>query len=203
MADKNVLLVIDVQNDFCPGGNLAVPDGDKVVPIINSISDKFYRVVATQDWHPANHLSFAKNHSGKKEYNVIDVNGVEQVLWPEHCVQGSKGAQFHPDLNTDRFNLILRKGTNPNIDSYSAFMENDKKTVTGLGGYLKKLDIKEVYLCGLATDYCVFYSAIDAVTLGFKTYLIIDACRGVDFPQGSVQKALNTMGKKGVKIVNA
>ncbi len=203
IQNKNALIVIDVQNDFCPGGNLAVNEGDKVVPVINSISSKFYKVIATQDWHPANHLSFAKNHPGKNVYDVVDLNGVSQVLWPEHCVQGTKGAQFHPELNTDGFHLILRKGTNPEIDSYSAFMENDKKTKTGLEAYLKSLGIEQVFLCGLATDYCVFFSAMDAVTLGFETYVIIDACKGVDFPEGNIEKALNTMKEKGIKIIDS
>lgn len=201
--NKNALIVIDVQNDFCPGGNLAVNEGDQVVPVINSMSSKFYKVIATQDWHPANHLSFAKNHPGKKVYEVVDLKGISQVLWPEHCVQGTEGAQFHPQLNTDCFHLILRKGTNPEIDSYSAFMENDKKTPTGLEAYLKGLGIEQIFLCGLATDYCVFYSAMDAISLKFETYVIIDACKGVDFPEGNIEKALNTMKEKGIKIINS
>ena len=202
-TEQNALLIIDVQNDFCPGGRLAVKDGDKVVPCINQIMRKFYKVVATQDWHPENHVSFAKNHAGTKAYDVIDVDGISQVLWPVHCVAGTKGAEFHPKLDKSCFHLILRKGTNPNIDSYSAFMENDKKTKTGLEGFLKSLDIKQVYVCGLATDYCVFYSAMDARISGFETFVIIDACRGIDEPKGNLEKALNIMNDNEIEIINS
>lgn len=200
---KNALLVIDVQNDFCPGGRLAIRDGDKVIPIINSILKKFFKVIATQDWHPQDHISFAMNHPGKKAYDVVDVNGTEQVLWPAHCVAGTKGAQFHPELNTNSFHLIVRKGMHPNIDSYSAFTENDKKTITGLSGYLKGLEITQVYLCGLATDYCVFYSALDAVHSGFDTHVINDACRGVNVPENNVQKSIDTMKASGIHIIES
>ncbi len=200
---ENALIIIDVQNDFCPGGNLAVKEGDKIVPVINNIIKKFYKVIATQDWHPDNHLSFAENHPGKNVYDVIDLNGIKQVLWPSHCVAGTTGAEFHPELDKNSFHLILRKGTNPKIDSYSAFMENDKQTITGLEGYLKNLGIKQVFLCGLATDYCVFYSAIDAISLGFETYVIIDACKGVDFPEGNIEKSLKTMQESGIKIIKS
>lgn len=199
--EKNALIVSDVQNDFCPGGRLAVRDGDKVIPIINSIVKKFYKVIAIQDWHPQDHVSFAMNHPGKKAYDIVDVNGVEQVLWPAHCVIGTRGADFHPELNTNNFHLIVRKGTNPKIDSYSAFMENDKKTITGLEGYLKGLGIMQVYVCGLATDYCVFYSAMDAVTYGFDTYVVLDACRGIDVPENNIQKSIDTMKEQGIKII--
>jgi len=201
--EKKALLIIDVQNDFCPGGTLAVKDGDKVVPSINQIMRKFYRVIATQDWHPKNHVSFAKNHAGTKAYDVIDVAGISQVLWLVHCVAGTKGAELHPALNMSGVHLILRKGTNPSIDSYSAFMENDKKTITGLEAYLKGLDIKQVYVCGLATDYCVFYSAMDARTSGFETFVIIDACRGIDEPKGNLEKALNIMKDNEIEIINS
>ena len=198
-----VLLIIDVQNDFCPGGSLAVSDGDRVVPVINRCGQFFDRVIATQDWHPQNHVSFASSHSGKKIHDVVKVNGVEQVLWPPHCVQGTRGADFHPALNTENVSLVLRKGTNPNIDSYSAFRENDKKTITGLDGYLRGLRVRDVYLSGLATDYCVFYSALDAVSMGFHAYLIMDACRGVDIPAGNVERSVTTMKEHNVIITHS
>lgn len=203
MDEKNALLIIDVQNDFCPGGALPVPEGDQVITVINSIVKKFYKVIATQDWHPINHISFARNHPGKKEYEEIEVSGIKQVLWPIHCVPGTKGAEFHPDLIADNFNLILRKGNNPKIDSYSAFRENDKKTITGLNGYLKELDIKQVFICGLALDYCVFYSAMDSKEMGFDTYVILDATRGIDSPPGSIENALNTMQGKEINIIKS
>lgn len=203
IAEKNTLLIIDVQNDFCPGGKLAVKDGDRVVPGINQIMKKFDKVIATQDWHPENHVSFAKNHVGAKAYDMIDVGGIRQVLWPVHCVAGTRGAEFHPELNMSNFHLILRKGTNPNIDSYSAFMENDKNTITGLDGYLKGLDIKQVYICGLATDYCVFYSAMDSRMSGFETFVIIDTCRAIDEPKGTLEKALSTMKDNEIRIINS
>ncbi len=198
--EKNVLLVIDLQNDFCPGGSLAVPDGDKIVPVINKIMDKFYKVVATQDWHPKNHISFASTHN-KQLYETIEINNILQTLWPEHCVQGSHGAELHKDLDIKKINLILRKGTDPQIDSYSAFLENDKQTKTGLDGYLRSLDIKKVYVCGLALDYCVYYTACDAVKFGFETYVIIDATKGVDVPKGNVEKTVQHMKSLGIKIL--
>jgi nicotinamidase/pyrazinamidase len=202
--EKNrMLLVIDVQNDFCPGGSLAVHDGDSVVPVVNRIASHFDLVVATQDWHPENHVSFAKNHPGRNVHDQIEMDGISQVLWPTHCVAGTHGADFHPALNAENFQLILRKGTKPSIDSYSAFMENDKKTVTGLEGYLKGLRIENVYVCGLATDYCVFRSVMDSVQAGFKSYVVIDGCRGVNVPQGSVDKAIETMKENGVLILHS
>lgn len=201
--NQKALLVVDVQNDFCPGGSLAIKQGDEIIPVINKLMTKFPLVIGTQDWHPANHLSFAANHKGKKPLNIINLQGIEQVLWPNHCVQGSRGADFHHQLNTVGFNLIIRKGSNPQLDSYSAFYENDKKTQTGLSGYLKGLTISQLYLCGLAMDYCVFYSAMDAVNQGFSVFVIEDACRGVDFPTGSMRKALQTMQQSGIHIINS
>lgn len=195
------LLIIDLQNDFCPGGALPVPEGDKIVPVVNKIIEKFDYVVATQDWHPKNHISFASTHNKPVGTTVI-VEGVTQLLWPQHCVQGTDGAKFHPELNTDKINIILRKGTNPNIDSYSAFLENDKKTETGLHYLMKGLGIKEVYLCGLALDYCVYYSACDSVKFGFDTFVIIDATKGVNIPEGSIEQAINHMKSLGVKIIS-
>ena len=197
------LIIIDVQNDFCKGGYLEVKDGDEVVPIINTISNKFNKVVATQDWHPKNHLSFAVNNENVKPLDIIELDGIMQVMWPVHCVQGTNGANFHPDLNTNNIDLIIRKGTNYRLDSYSAFLENDHKTKTGLDSYLKGLGINELYFAGLATDYCVYFSVMDAIEFGFKTNLIIDACRGVDFPENNVERSLNLMKVAGVNIINS
>ena len=199
--EKKCLIITDVQNDFCPGGALAVKDGDEIIPIINKIAKKFYKVVATQDWHPINHVSFASTHN-KNVGEFIDVSGVSQILWPDHCVQSSKGAGFHEFLNQNSFDLIIRKGTNPDMDSYSVFFENDKKTRTGLDYYLGGLGINDVYLCGLATDYCVYYSALDAKKLGFNTHVIIDASKGVDIPEGNLEDAVNDMINKDIKIIN-
>lgn len=203
METNKALIIIDVQKDFCPGGALAVPEGDEIISRINKLSGRFKRVIATQDWHPAGHISFAVNHPGKKEFDVIEYKGTEQVLWPSHCVSGTPGADFHSGLNTDSVDLILRKGSNPEIDSYSAFRENDKSTLTGLEGYLKTLGIKETYLCGLALDYCVFFSAIDSMELGFDTYVIVDGTKGIDSPQGNIDKSLAVMRKKGIKIIKS
>lgn len=203
MEEKKALIIIDVQNDFCPGGALAVPEGDRIISTINELSGKFEKVIATQDWHPENHVSFAVNYPGKKEYDVVDHEGIEQVLWPKHCVPGTKGAEFHPELNTEKVDLILRKGNDPDIDSYSAFRENDKETITGLEGYLRKLKIKETYFCGLALDYCVFYSAMDAKELGFETYVIIDGTKGIDSPEGNIDKSLDEMKQSGIKIIES
>jgi len=200
---KAVLLVIDVQNDFCPGGTLEVKDGDGVVPVINRIMGEFPKVAATQDWHPQNHVSFASNHRGMSAFDSVSINGIDQVLWPDHCVQGTEGADLHPDLDKRYFDNILRKGTAPGLDSYSAFFENDKTTSTGIEYYLKGLGIEAVYVCGLATDFCVFYSVMDSVELGFKTTLIVDAARGVDFPEGSIEKAVANMRSAGVKVVKS
>lgn len=198
---KKALLIVDIQNDFCPGGALAVPEGDAVIPIINGISGRFEKVVATQDWHPEDHMSFAVQH-GLKEYDVITLKGIEQVLWPVHCVPGTWGAEFHKDFDTRPIDLIIRKGTNREIDSYSTFLENDKKTATGLHYYLKGLEIEKIYLSGLATDYCVYFSAIDARNYGFDVHVIIDATRGIDVPKGSIEKAIQHMKERGVHIIS-
>ncbi|MBN1153438.1 bifunctional nicotinamidase/pyrazinamidase [candidate division KSB1 bacterium] len=201
--NKNALLVVDIQNDFCPGGKLAVAQGDEVIPIINRIMPRFDRVVGTQDWHPKDHESFAINHHNKHVYDTIDLYGIQQVLWPVHCVQGSKGADFHNDLNIDELDIIVRKGTHPHVDSYSTFQDNDKKLKTGLKGYLKGLDIEQVFIAGLATDYCVFYSAIDSIECGFETYVVIDACRGVGVPEGNIEQSLEQMRSKNVNIIHS
>ena len=197
------LLVIDVQNDFCPGGSLAVEAGDEVVPVINRLLPGFPLVVATQDWHPRDHVSFASSHPGRKPLDVVDAGGIPQVLWPDHCVQGTPGADLHPRLDSARVGLLLRKGMRTGLDSYSAFFENDHRTDTGLRHYLKGMGVREIVLCGLATDYCVLSSAIDARRLGFRVSLLTDACRGVNFPDGSVQRALASMEKAGVRLTSA
>jgi nicotinamidase-related amidase len=194
------LLIVDVQNDFCPGGSLPVERGDEVVEVINRISPTFTRVVATQDWHPRGHLSFASNHPGCRPLETVDVNGIAQVLWPDHCVQETSGAELHPLLDTRGIGLVLRKGMTVGLDSYSAFFENDRTSPTGLAGYLRGLGVEELFVCGLATDYCVLATAMDALALGFRVTLVRDACRGVDFPAGSVARALATMEKAGVTM---
>jgi nicotinamidase/pyrazinamidase len=199
----SILLVIDVQNDFCPGGNLSVEQGDEVVEVINRIMPSFSRVIVTQDWHPRDHISFASTHPGRRPLDRIEVDGVPQMVWPDHCIQGTTGAELHPRLDIRKVALVLRKGMNPRIDSYSAFFENDKKTDTGLRHYLKGLGAREIVLCGLATDFCVFASAMDARGLGFRVILVNDACRGVDSPPGSVAEALSEMSRVGVRIVDS
>ncbi len=193
------LIVIDVQNDFCPGGALAVPDGNTIVPGINALMADFDTVILTQDWHPAGHSSFASTH-GADPMSMMDMPYGPQVLWPEHCVQGTDGALFHADLNTDRADLIVRKGYNPAIDSYSAFFENDQKTPTGLEGYLHTRSISDLVLVGLATDFCVNFSAVDAAKLGFNVAVKNDLCRAIDF-DGSLDGALTGMKQAGVEIV--
>jgi nicotinamidase/pyrazinamidase len=203
IPDNSVLLVVDVQVDFCPGGNLSVPDGEKVVPVINRLIPVFPRVVATQDWHPKNHVSFASNHPGSNPFDTIGGKEEQQILWPDHCVPGTAGAEFHPGLDTLPFDLIVRKGTNPALDSYSAFFENDHQTPTGLHFYLKGLNVRSVYLTGLALDVCVYYSAMDALKLGFHTVVVEDACRGIDAPPGTLSARLEDMRKAGAQIVRA
>jgi nicotinamidase/pyrazinamidase len=179
LFDRDVLLVIDVQNDFCDGGALAVPGGQEVVPVINRIAGIFRHVILTQDWHPRDHHSFASNHPGRAPFETIDVEHGKQELWPDHCVEGSMGAAFHPHLHPDRVELILRKGFRKTIDSYSAFTENDRLTRTGLTGYLRERGLGRIFLSGLAYDYCVRHSAIDSIRAGFETYVVEDACREI------------------------
>jgi nicotinamidase/pyrazinamidase len=198
----DVLLVIDVQRDFCPGGALAVPDGDAVVPIINRLSERFEHVVLTQDWHPGGHHSFASTHEGRTPFSTVTLHYGEQTLWPDHCVQGTAGAEFHDALEWGGAELILRKGFRSAIDSYSAFFENDRKTPTGLAGYLKERGLTRVILAGLATDYCVRFSAEDAVSLGFETALVEDACRAIDL-DGSLAAAMTAMRERGVVITDS
>ncbi|MDT0642067.1 bifunctional nicotinamidase/pyrazinamidase [Zunongwangia sp. F363] len=195
------LLIIDVQNDFMPGGALAVPEGDKIVPIINRLQEKFDLVIATQDWHPKEHASFAKSHPGKKEFEKIDLDGIEQILWPEHCVQNSEGAAFHKNLKTSKIEAIFRKGTNPGIDSYSGFYDNAHLKSTGLSGYLKEKGVKEIYFCGLAAEFCVFFSVKDALKEGFSATLIEDATRALD--NAEFEEAKQEIIENGGKIVDS
>jgi nicotinamidase/pyrazinamidase len=199
----DALLVVDVQNDFLPGGALAVPDGDKVIPVINRLLDQFDLVLATQDWHPANHGSFAANHPGHKPGDVVDLNGIPQVLWPVHCVKGTSGAAFSSQLRTDRFARVFQKGIDPEIDSYSGFFDNGRKRSTGLGEYLRDRKVDELFICGLATDYCVKFSALDSINAGIRTRVIADACRGVNLKPGDSAAAIAEMGEAGAKIVES
>lgn len=201
-GERDALLIIDVQNDFCPGGALAVPDGDAVVPVINRLVPAFAHVLLTQDWHPPGHQSFASVHAGRQPFESVEVAYGAQTLWPDHCVQGTPGAAFHADLEVTRAELILRKGFRPEIDSYSAFYENDHKTPTGLSGYLRTRGFTRVFLAGLATDFCVHYSAVDAAREGFATVVIEDACRAIDL-EGSLAAARAAMTEAGVGFVGA
>lgn len=202
-ADRNsVLPVVDVQNCFLPGGSLAVKDGDKVVPVINALAKKFTHVVLTQDWHTPGHISFASTHTGKKPFETTDVAYGKQVLWPDHCVMGTDGAALSKDLAIPHAQLVLRKGYDKAVDSYSAFTEADGKTTTGLAGYLKARKLQRIFVAGLATDFCVAWSALDARKAGFETYVIEDACRGID-TQGSLAKAWSDMKKAGVKRIQS
>ena len=197
------LIIVDLQNDFMPGGALAVPEGNAVVEVANWLLAHFELVVATQDSHPPNHGSFASQHDGKNPGDVIDLNGLRQELWPVHCVQNSEGASFHCDLNRKPVARVFRKGTDPGIDSYSAFFDNAHRRSTGLGEYLKENGVTEVYIMGLATDYCVKFSALDAVQLGLETYVVTGGCRGIDLSPGDIDKAYDEMRQAGVKLVDA
>jgi nicotinamidase/pyrazinamidase len=201
ISDRDVLLVIDVQNDFCTGGALAVPGGEKVVPAINRIAQKFGNVVLTQDWHPPDHVSFASNHAGKRPFDTIELAYGRQVLWPNHCVQGTAGAEFHRDLQVTGANLVVRKGFRRGIDSYSALFENDYRTPTGLLGYLRERELKTIFVAGLALDFCVRYSAEDARKAGLEVAVIEDACRGIDL-DGSVVATHHSFRALGIPVVN-
>lgn len=194
------LVIVDVQNDFCPGGALEVPEGDKVIEPINQLIPDFDCVVQTQDWHPKEHLSFASNNENKNPYDTTEMEYGEQVLWPDHCIQGTQGADFHSKLNTTSSQLIVRKGFRKHIDSYSAFFENDQQTVTGLHGYLKEREVDELVITGLATDFCVKWTALDAAKLGYKTSLVKEAVRGIDIA-GSVDAAFEEMKEAGVQFI--
>ncbi len=202
ITSQDVLLVVDVQNDFCPGGQLAVADGDSVIEAIHRVAPRFAHIVLTQDWHPVAHTSFASSHPGKRPFEQIELSYGLQTLWPDHCIQGTKGAEFHPDLQLPQAELILRKGFRPQIDSYSAFFENDHATSTGLAGYLKERALTRVFLAGVAYDYCVAYSALDARRLGLPAIVIRDACRVIDL-DGSVAKVEAQFAQAGVTLIDA
>jgi len=205
----NALIVVDVQNDFTPAGAgkpegaLSVRDGHAVVPIINAVMPRFELVVATQDWHPPGHKSFASEHEGREAFEVIQWQGLEQVLWPDHCVQGSDGAALHPALDTAHIDKVLRKGTDPDIDSYSAFYDNGHAKATGLADYLRQWEARAVYVAGIATDVCVEFTVLDACELGFDTYVIADACRGVEMTAGDVDRAWARMREAGATLVHS
>lgn len=197
------LLVVDMQNDFMPGGALEIPRADEITLLINGLMEHFSLVVATQDWHPKNHMSFASNHPGAKEGETIDIKGASQVLWPSHCVQNSPGAELVSALDRRKIDQTFHKGTDQWIDSYSAFFDNAHRKKTGLAAYLFDKDVDEIYLAGVATDYCVYFSALDALELGFKVSVIVDACLGIDLKQGDVDRALGDLKKRGVRIVTS
>jgi nicotinamidase/pyrazinamidase len=198
---SDALVGIDVQNDFCPGGALAVPRGDEVVPVINRLAGRFRHMVLTEDWHPKGHVSFASSHPGCQPFQTIQVAYGEQVLWPDHCIPGTRGAEFHPGLDTRPADVVVRKGNDPAVDSYSALYENDHRTSTGLAGYLRERGVRRLFLAGLATDFCVQYSALDARREGFEVFVVEDAVRGIDL-EGSLAAAWARMGGAGVHRVH-
>jgi nicotinamidase/pyrazinamidase len=197
------LVIIDLQNDFCPGGALAVKEGDAIIPLINTLQKEFDLVVATQDWHPQNHLSFASNHQDKKPGDTIILEGIQQTLWPDHCVQKTKGAEFAKALNLNNIDRFFQKGTDKRIDSYSGFFDNEHKKSTGLADYLKEKEAKQIYIAGLATDYCVKYTVLDALQLGFDITVIEDACRGINLNEGDIRSSFNEMQEAGANIVTS
>lgn len=197
------LILIDIQNDFLPGGALSVPHGDEVVPVANSVMPKFDHIVATLDWHPRDHGSFAANHQGRQPGEVVDLNGLPQILWPVHCVQDTEGADFAPGLDTSRITKVFHKGMDPAVDSYSGFYDNGRIHSTGLGEYLRASGVSEIYIMGLATDYCVKFSVMDALSLGFRVFVIEDGCRGVDLSPGDSESAIAGMKKAGAIITSS
>jgi nicotinamidase/pyrazinamidase len=200
---ERALILVDIQNDFCPGGALPVPEGDALVPVANRLIPKFELVVATQDWHPENHGSFAVNHLGKKVGDTIDLSGQRQILWPVHCVQNTRGAAFVEGLDVAKIEKIFPKGTDPTIDSYSGFFDNGHRKSTGLGEFLKEQNVKDVYVMGLATDYCVKFTALDARQLEFNTFLISDGCRGIELRHGDIEATIDEMKRAGVTLLNS
>ena len=202
-SKMKTLILVDIQNDFCPGGTLAVTAGNEVVEIANRLMPKFDWVVATQDWHPANHRSFASQNNGVSIGEVFDLNGIQQIAWPDHCIQNTQGAEFVAELNTDHINKIFPKGTDTEIDSYSGFFDNDHRNATGLGEFLKEKDVTEVFVMGLATDYCVKFTALDAIKIGLNTKLVVDGCRGVELSPGDIETATGEMKNAGVEIVRS
>ncbi len=199
---RDVLLIVDVQKDFCPGGNLAVPQGDEVIPIVNQLARKFSRIILAQDWHPPGHISFASSHRRRKPFDIVEVAYGNQELWPDHCIQGTNGADFHPDLYVPNAELILRKGFKRQIDSYSIFFENDRETPTGLGGYLRECNLTRVFLAGLAFDFCVRFSAEDAHRMGFEVVVADDACRAID-TNDSLASAIASLQARGIPRVSS
>ena len=204
--DTDALIIVDMQNDFMPSGALGVKEGDEMIAPMNKLAERFHRpgnlIIMTQDWHPPGHLSFASSH-GKKPFDPYESEGIGPVLWPDHCVQGTPGAEFHPDVQAKYAKVIVRKGYHPTVDSYSTFIENDKKTHTGLAGYLKELGKKRIFLCGLALDYCVYYSAMDGRDLGFEAVVVIDLTKAIDSPPGHLSNALSNMIEKGVQFTRS
>ncbi len=203
MATSRALILVDIQNDFLPGGALAVPHGDQVVPVANRVARQFDLIVATRDWHPANHGSFASNHPGARIGDTVQLGGLDQIPWPVHCVENTPGAELSAQLDTGRISKIFTKGTDPEIDSYSGFFDNGHRQATGLSDFLRQQNTNEVYVMGLATDYCVKFTALDALQLGFETFLIEDGCRGVNLQPGDVSHAIEEMRAAGVTIVTS
>jgi nicotinamidase/pyrazinamidase len=199
----NALIIVDLQNDFLPGGALAVPGGDEVIPLANDLQRRFDVVLATQDWHPPDHGSFAANHPGKKPGDRIMLDGIEQILWPVHCVQSTHGARFAPSFDTTQIAHVFHKGIDPRIDSYSTFFDNAHRRSTGLADYLNERSIKDIYLLGLALDYCVKYSALDACQLGLNTHIVLDGCRGIDLQSGDLDRAVDEMKRAGATILQS
>lgn len=199
---KNALILVDIQNDFIPGGGQSVPDGDAVVPVANQAMSAFDLVIATQDWHVPDHSSFASQHKGHKIGEIIYLNGIEQILWPDHCVQGTRGAEFVAELDIKRIDKVFRKGMDRNVDSYSGFFDNNRINTTGLGDYLKEMGVNKVTMLGLATDYCVKFTALDARSLGFETEIIIEGVRGVELQEGDCENAIKEMKDAGVRIIS-
>jgi nicotinamidase/pyrazinamidase len=197
------LIIVDLQNDFLPGGGLPVPHGDEVIPLANELQRRFDLILATQDWHPPNHGSFAANHKGKKPGDRVILDGIEQILWPVHCLQNTRGAEFAPSFNTSPIAHVFHKGVDPLIDSYSTFFDNAHRRHTGLAHYLEERSIKDIYLLGLALDYCVKYSALDARQLGLNTHVILDGCRGIDLESGDIDRALDEMKRAGTRILKS
>ena len=204
IVQSDALIIVDVQNDFLPGGALAVEEGDQIIEGINRVAEIFRRkkayIILTQDWHTSDHLSFASSHPGKKPGDEFQTEAIGPILWPDHCVQGTNGAEFHKDLKIDYGHVIIRKGYNPKIDSYSGFLENDKKSETGLSGVLKSLKIKRILICGLALDYCAYYTAMDGIDFGFNVIFLVDLTRGINLPEGNISRVLKNMTEKGIKF---
>jgi nicotinamidase/pyrazinamidase len=203
MGKEKALIIVDMQNDFCPGGALEVKEGDRIIETINSLAGRFEVVVATQDWHPPEHRSFASAHPGKRPFDLIELNGRKQTLWPPHCIQGTWGAELVKDLDQTRIRTIFRKGMDPDVDSYSGFRDNLKEAVTGLDGYLRSLGIRDIYICGLATDFCVYFTAMDGLEMGYGVWIILDGTKGIDLPRGSLDEKLERFRRDGGKVITS